>query len=169
MREVRSALSRALSHQVFFAMFYPYPSDVESASEPMSDLLRVYEEVWKQVLNHYRDLRSALAPGQRKHIMLYAPVERTNTNFLVPPSNTRYTLVTESIGEAEYRSTLYSWVEAENVDGLYRVGTFSIQQAAPQITAWQAYFGKVLVHWKRCLTLPAGDEYWKAVRVAEAK
>jgi transcriptional regulator with XRE-family HTH domain len=167
-QDVRKALANALTANVSFAMFFPHPLAIDPslAASFDDDLLKYYCDTWNQVLAHYKDLRSDLIPAKRKNIILYAPKPPLRgANILVPPSNIRYTLVTQTVGQADFQSTLYSWVETESVDGLYRVGTFSLQKAASQIPAWQGYFGKVISHWKATYRLISGDKYWKSVKV----
>jgi transcriptional regulator with XRE-family HTH domain len=165
MSDVRNAVIKGLSQNVWFAMFFPHPLALAKSIEPFASgqLLGFYESTWQQVRTNFDKFRDELRPTHKRRIMLYGPPRfKEGANLLVPPSNNRYTLVTEMIGEGEFRSTLYSWLETEGVDGLFRVGTFSIQSAAAQIPVWQAYFGDILVHWKLHHSLPSTGKYWQS-------
>jgi transcriptional regulator with XRE-family HTH domain len=160
--EVFEALLKGIERNMSLAMFFPYPSEFEVRTESSiyEDLLEAYRSVWTTVRSHHENLYSqSRAPQRDKQLALFIP-DVLRANVFLPPSASRYTLVINLSGDGTYEKSLHIWVESETVEGLFRVGTFSIQDAQPQLIAWQAYFGAVVEYWTKFLSLPDSAPPW---------
>lgn len=165
---VFAALVAGISKRVSLAMFFPFPeqSSVENKASTATDLKQHYGSVWTSVRTHYEILFSnCSAPAREQHLALYVPLLSDRpANVLIPPGSSRYTLVVQQSAPPSLPSrTLFVWVESERLEGLYRVGTFALQDIYhPQLLAWQAYFGSVIDAWIRGNgVLPGSVEPWK--------
>jgi hypothetical protein len=163
-RDVLDSLVEGLSGKVALAMYFPFPSafDQSITGEGAEDLYDIYKEIWRSVRSHYEDLFAKCPSAKREtNLALYRPDLCGNkANVLIPPASSRYTLIVQYSSPDQYTKTLYIWVESQEIEGLYRVGTFSVQEAQPQLVAWQAYFGGAVRHWMANLSLPGSVAPW---------
>jgi transcriptional regulator with XRE-family HTH domain len=155
-----SALIAGLKANVFLAMIFPYPADFEEPDQPDDDFERLrhfYKDVWYAVEQHFRQLSMDLPPEKRERIKLYRPKLKGKANVLFPPvGNSRFTEVLQFTSETQLARTLYSWVETEQGDGFYRIGSFASGDIhASQLAVWDSYFGFVTKTWTRAQSLPA--------------
>jgi hypothetical protein len=161
-----AALIAGLKANVFLAMIFPYPSDFEEPDQPDDDFERLrhfYKDVWYAVEEHFKQLSMDLPPEKRERIKLYRPKLKGKANILFPPvGNSRFTEVLQFISEAQLARTLYSWVETEQGDGFYRIGSFASGDIhASQLEIWESYFGLVTKTWTRTQSLPDTATNWE--------
>jgi transcriptional regulator with XRE-family HTH domain len=165
--DVFNALLAGLRSEVSLAMFFPYPGDFGSlhVGETEKALSNLYKDVWQSTKKHYDTLYSKLPARKRdKQLGLFVPRVRSQlANWLVPPFAHRYTLIVQSSETSQFEHSLYTWVESEKIDGLYRVGTFSNVAVRPQVEAWQAYYGSPMRMWMKSKQLSDSAGFWKRV------
>jgi hypothetical protein len=162
----REALIAGLKANVCLAMIFPYPADFED-SDPADDdferLRHFYKDVWYAVEARLKKLSMGLPPERRDRIKLYRPKLKGKANVLFPPvGNSRFTEVIELTSENLLAKTLYSWVESEQGEAFYRIGSIAAGEIyASQLAVWDSYFGQITKPWAQSQSLPDTATKWE--------
>ena len=141
-----------------------WETDQHLSDDPATDLYVRYQDVCSDVLQLKNSFESMLPPDRRKSLRMYRPkLGKQKANIPVPPVAARYTLIVREVSSKTFESELWTWVESEDLDGLYRVGSMTVEKAAPQVRAWSAYFGDIVSQWVETRILPDTPGHWEVV------
>lgn len=165
--EFNRVLKEALTNNVCLAMFFPYPrgesltKKIKGPAEERKTLSHIYEDVYLHAWGRYELLCDGIPENSRDQVAFYEPDIEGSVPIYIPPFAHRLTLVVQEMDD-KYTSTLYSWIETEELEAFYRLGTFTTVNFEQQYLAWQAYFGKPLADWKKKQKFHDDDNgFWK--------
>lgn len=154
---------------IHLSMFFPYPLGQSlkvgvGNEDDKWNLTHVYEDVYMHAWGRYKSLCEGIQPDKRGQLAFYEPNldPKMSVPMYLPPYASRITLVVQVMEDGSITQNLYSWIETEEVDAFFRLGTFADINVEQQFLAWQAYFGTPLEDWK--LTQEFHDEengFWR--------
>jgi transcriptional regulator with XRE-family HTH domain len=164
---VRSKCEAALKHNLFIAMFVPFPLLPIDGHSASNLLLSAYcTRVWGSVFASCERLRET-ADGKNidKHLAVYGPSRTPKSDAIViPPFVSRYSLLIEKDETGTFNKSLHIAVETATSKYLQLIGTDKDEAASEQIEDWEAYFGGVTNTWMKHATFPRADcGYWRHI------
>jgi transcriptional regulator with XRE-family HTH domain len=170
--DIRGTLLSGLNNQLSIAMCIPYPANLKLADttewtleDPATELFFRYQDVRSDVLQLKSSFEAGLSRTRTKNLRVYQPKLRgEGANVLIPPVASRYTLIINEVGVKSFVEELWTWVESEDIDGLFKVGGVTVEKAAPQVRAWRSYFGEIVSEWMKNEALPEKPRHWEIMK-----
>jgi transcriptional regulator with XRE-family HTH domain len=161
---IRAKFEQALKHNLFVAMFVPFPLPAGGKSASNLLLAAYYTRVWGSVFASVERLRGEVnSKDLDKHLAIYGPKQPPKSELaMIPPFVSRYSLLLEKNEIGDFDKSLYLAVETADSKHLQLIGTHKDESATEQIQDWEAYFAGVINTWVKTVTLPKHDSgYWQ--------